>query len=58
MKTEHGRDAKRHPKHSDVEDHRTRLPKKVYEKELRRLQEELAKMEQWVADVGARVVVL
>ncbi|HSD49602.1 MAG TPA: polyphosphate kinase 2, partial [Actinomycetota bacterium] len=41
-----------------MEDHRTRLPKKVYEKELRRLQEELAKMEQWVADVGARLVVI
>ena len=58
MKTEQGREPKKHPKHSDIEDHRTRLPKKVYEKELRRLQEELAKMEQWVADVGARLVVI
>lgn len=58
MKTEHKRDDRKHGKHADVEDHRTRLPKKVYEKELRRLQEELAKMEQWVSDVGARVVVV
>ncbi len=57
MKTEHEHD-KKHRKHADVEDRRTRLPKKVYEKELRRLQEELVKMEQWVADTGARLVVV
>ena len=33
-----------------------RYPRKVYEQELLRLQEELVKMEQWVADSGARVV--
>jgi len=35
-----------------------RIPKKVYEKELRRLQEELVKMEDWVAATGARIVVV
>ena len=35
-----------------------RFPKKVYERELFRLQEELVKMEQWVADAGARIVVV
>jgi polyphosphate kinase 2 len=58
VKTEHEHGASKHRKHSDLEDHRTRLPKKVYEKELRRLQEELVKMEQWVADSGARLVVI
>jgi polyphosphate kinase 2 len=47
-----------HDKHTDAEDRRTRLPKKVYEKELRRLQEELVKMEDWVAATGARIVVV
>ena len=37
---------------------RTKFPNKAYEKELYRLQEELVKMEQWVADTGARVVVI
>ncbi len=36
--------------------HRQKFPNKVYERELFRLQEELVKMEQWVADTGARVV--
>ena len=49
--------AKAH-KHRDVEDRNSRLPKKTYEKELRRLQEELVKMEDWVAAVGARIVVI
>ncbi len=44
--------------HRDVEDRSSRLPKKAYEKELRRLQEELVKMEDWVAASGARLVVL
>ena len=35
-----------------------RFPTKVYEKELFRLQEELVRMEQWVADTGTRVVVI
>ena len=35
-----------------------RLPKAVYEKELRRLQEELVLMEDWVAASGARIVVI
>jgi polyphosphate kinase len=37
---------------------RAKFPNKVYEKELFRLQEELVKMEQWVADTGARIVVV
>ncbi len=44
--------------HRDREDRRSRLPKKTYEKELRRLQERLARMEDWVRDTGARVVVV
>jgi polyphosphate kinase 2 len=38
-------------------DHPQRFPKKLYERELFRLQEELVKMEQWVAATSARVVV-
>jgi polyphosphate kinase len=34
------------------------LPKRVYEKELLRLQEELVKLAEWVKDSGSRVVVL
>jgi polyphosphate kinase len=37
---------------------RAKYPNKVYGKELFRLQEELVKMEQWVADTGARIVVV
>jgi polyphosphate kinase len=43
---------------TDPEEQRTRIPKKTYEKELLRLQEELVKMEEWVQDNGARVVVI
>jgi len=43
---------------SDPEETRTRVPKKPYEKELLRLQEELVKMEEWVQTSGARVVVI
>ena len=49
--------AKNEP-HSDVEDRPSKIPKKVYEKELRRLQEELVKMEDWVSASGARIVVI
>jgi polyphosphate kinase len=35
-----------------------RFPKKTYRRELFRLQEELVKMEQWVAATGARVVAI
>jgi polyphosphate kinase 2 len=35
---------------------REKFPKKVYERELFRLQEQLVRMEQWVADTGGRVV--
>jgi len=37
---------------------RSKYPKKLYEAELLRLQEELVKMEQWVADSGARVLAI
>jgi len=37
---------------------RKRLPRKVYEHELLRLQEELVKMSEWVKDAGARVIVI
>ncbi|MEO8477775.1 MAG: polyphosphate kinase 2 [Actinomycetota bacterium] len=37
---------------------RHKFPKKVYEPELFRLQEQLVRMEQWVADTGARIVVI
>ncbi len=37
---------------------RHKYPKKVYEPELFRLQEQLVRMEQWVADTGARIVVI
>jgi polyphosphate kinase len=37
---------------------RSRYPKKLYAKELLRLQEELVRMEQWVEDAGARVLVI
>src|SRR5436189_3760015 len=43
---------------NDPEETRTRVPKKPYEKELLRLQEELVKMEEWVQTSGARVVVI
>jgi polyphosphate kinase 2 len=35
-----------------------KFPKRVYERELLRLQEELVKMSEWVKDSGARVVVV
>ena len=35
-----------------------RIPKKAYERELLRLQEELVKMAEWVKDSGSRVVVI
>ncbi len=49
-------------KHRDTPDVREpgeqTFPKKVYERELLRLQEELVKMSEWVKESGARVVVL
>jgi polyphosphate kinase 2 len=35
-----------------------RIPRKLYEKELARLQEELVKMAEWVRDSGSRLVVI
>jgi len=48
----------KHRGHRDAEDRASKLSRKVYEKELRRLQEELVKMEDWVAASGARIVVI
>jgi polyphosphate kinase 2 len=57
--TEGGKRARpKHEPHSDAEDRPSKVPKKAYEKELRRLQEELVKMEDWVAATGARIVIL
>jgi polyphosphate kinase 2 (PPK2 family) len=52
------RHGSKHGGHRDAEDRTSKLPRKAYEKELRRLQQELVKMEDWVADSGARIVVL
>jgi polyphosphate kinase 2 len=46
------------PHHADTEDRSSKVPKKRYDKELRRLQTELVKMEDWVAATGARIVVV
>jgi polyphosphate kinase 2 len=51
-------DTGKRDRHGDVEDRPSKVPKKVYEKELRRLQEQLVKMEDWVAATGARIVVV
>jgi polyphosphate kinase 2 len=40
------------------DDDRPRLPKKVYKKELSRLQVELSRLQRWIIDQGLRVVVL
>jgi polyphosphate kinase len=39
-------------------DGKARIPKKAYERELLRLQEELVKMEDWIQSTGTRVLVL
>lgn len=41
-----------------AEEHRQRLKKKTYEKELLRLQHELVKLQEWVRVEGARLVVI
>src|SRR5712691_7699060 len=48
------RDAREVSEHSKG----SRLRRKVYERELLRLQEELVKMSEWVRESGARVVVI
>ena len=48
----------KHEKKHEAGSARSRFPKKIYEAELLRLQEELVRMEQWVQDAGARVVVI
>src|SRR5215211_2234443 len=52
------RHGSKHRGHRDAEDRASKLSKKAYEKELRRLQEELVKMEDWVSGAGARIVVI
>src|SRR6476619_7581793 len=39
-------------------DHATKVPRKVYERELMRLQAELVKLKEWVRTSGVRVVVV
>jgi polyphosphate kinase len=46
------------PKGAVEEPGEQKFPKRLYEKELLRLQEELVKMSEWVKDTGARVVVV
>jgi polyphosphate kinase 2 len=46
----------RHPAGADPGE--GKFPKKVYEREVLRLQEELVKMSEWVKEAGARVMVL
>src|SRR3954467_15045347 len=43
---------------TDAADRSHRIPRKAYERELVRLQEEMVKMAEWVRDAGARVVVI
>jgi polyphosphate kinase len=43
---------------TELEDRSSKVAKKRYDKELRRLQTELVKMEDWVAATGARIVVV
>ena len=40
------------------DDKRSKIPRKAYQRELLRLQEELVKMEEWIQSTGGRVVVL
>ena len=56
--THGGKHKGKHHDHLDAEDRGSGLPKKAYEKELRRLQEELVKMEDWVSGTGARILVV
>jgi polyphosphate kinase 2 len=46
------------PKAAVEEPGEQKFPKRLYEKELLRLQEELVKLSEWVKDTGARVVVV
>ena len=46
------------PMHADFEDLHTRLPRKVYEQELLRLQVELVAIQEWLRATGKRVVVV
>jgi len=42
----------------DLEDRRSRMPKKLYDRELFRLQSELVSMQEWVRETGSRLVVV
>jgi polyphosphate kinase 2 len=46
------------PDHEDREDAPSKLDKKVYERELYRLQTELAKVQEWTRSTGQRVVIV
>jgi polyphosphate kinase 2 len=46
------------PDHEDREDVRSKLDKKVYERELYRLQTELAKVQEWARASGQRIVIV
>jgi polyphosphate kinase 2 len=51
--------AARHEEPGDSGSHRPeKLPTKVYEKEIARLQEELAQLQAWVKKTGARIVII
>ena len=41
-----------------TEEEATRMPRKIYEKELFRLQAELVKLQEWVRTEGARLVIV
>jgi polyphosphate kinase 2 len=62
MATEHATKSKKKQKTSQASDAEgqptERLPKKAYDRELRRLQEQLVRMGEWVRESGARVVVV
>ncbi|HEX5018786.1 MAG TPA: polyphosphate kinase 2, partial [Actinomycetes bacterium] len=51
------RDQREHER-DDVEDQTSRLDKKVYERELYRLQTELAKVQEWTKKTGQRLIIL
>ena len=42
----------------DIEDRRSRMPKKLYDRELFRLQSELVTLQEWVRETGSRLVVV
>ncbi|MBO83762.1 MAG: polyphosphate kinase 2 [Deltaproteobacteria bacterium] len=51
-------DAQEHPTPSSSATRRKRLPKKLYERELERLQAELVRLQYWIRETGERVVIV